>query len=274
MRLLHTADWHLGRPFHGASLLDHQAAFLAGWPSSPPRSGSTPCSSPATSTTGRCRRPRRWRWPATAFAQLAADGRQVVVIPGNHDSAQRLAFGAPLLARAGLHLLHRPVALRRARASRPAAIYGIPYLEPELAGPRLGCTERGHSAVLARGDGSGAGGPCDAPGTGARASCSPTRSSPAPPPRPASGSSRSAARRRSRPARSPAPTTSRSATCTDRRPPSPDGTPGSPLAFSFSEAADVKSVTIVELDGPGTVRTRTVPCPVPRGLTRIRGHAR
>jgi len=26
MRLLHTADWHLGRSFHGASLLDAQHA--------------------------------------------------------------------------------------------------------------------------------------------------------------------------------------------------------------------------------------------------------
>ena len=29
MRLLHTSDWHLGRSFHGASLLEEQAAALA-----------------------------------------------------------------------------------------------------------------------------------------------------------------------------------------------------------------------------------------------------
>lgn len=29
MRVLHTSDWHLGRSFHGASLLDEQAAALA-----------------------------------------------------------------------------------------------------------------------------------------------------------------------------------------------------------------------------------------------------
>ena len=28
MRLLHTADWHLGRPFHGESLLDAQAGMI------------------------------------------------------------------------------------------------------------------------------------------------------------------------------------------------------------------------------------------------------
>ena len=28
MRLLHTSDWHLGRLFHGASLLDEQAAAM------------------------------------------------------------------------------------------------------------------------------------------------------------------------------------------------------------------------------------------------------
>lgn len=29
MRLLHTSDWHLGRSFHGVSLLDEQAAAIA-----------------------------------------------------------------------------------------------------------------------------------------------------------------------------------------------------------------------------------------------------
>ena len=29
MRFLHTSDWHLGRSFHGASLLEEQAAALA-----------------------------------------------------------------------------------------------------------------------------------------------------------------------------------------------------------------------------------------------------
>ena len=29
MRLLHTSDWHLGRNFHGSSLLEEQAAALA-----------------------------------------------------------------------------------------------------------------------------------------------------------------------------------------------------------------------------------------------------
>lgn len=29
MRLLHTSDWHLGRNFHGASLLQEQEAALA-----------------------------------------------------------------------------------------------------------------------------------------------------------------------------------------------------------------------------------------------------
>jgi len=28
MRLLHTSDWHLGRSFHGESLLEEQAAAL------------------------------------------------------------------------------------------------------------------------------------------------------------------------------------------------------------------------------------------------------
>ena len=41
MRLLHTSDWHLGRSFHGASLLQEQAAALS-------RMGGLDMSKPAT----------------------------------------------------------------------------------------------------------------------------------------------------------------------------------------------------------------------------------
>lgn len=106
MRILHTSDWHLGRIFHGVYLTDDQAHVLE------------------------------------QFIQLVADSRPdvilvtgdiydrsvppteaiklldevltrilldykvpVILIAGNHDSPDRLGFGAGLLARQGLHLI-------------------------------------------------------------------------------------------------------------------------------------------------------------------------
>jgi exonuclease SbcD len=46
---------------------------------------------------------------------------------------------------------------------------------------------------------------------------------------------------------------------------------GSPLAFSFSERDQRKSVTVVDIDAAGTVGTELVPAPVPRPLREVRG---
>jgi exonuclease SbcD len=46
---------------------------------------------------------------------------------------------------------------------------------------------------------------------------------------------------------------------------------GSPLAFSFSEADQVKGSWLVTLDGEGLAEVQNVPAPVPRPLARLRG---
>src|SRR5262249_49900835 len=46
---------------------------------------------------------------------------------------------------------------------------------------------------------------------------------------------------------------------------------GSPLAFSFSEWRQAKSVTLVEIDGAGLVTTTKLAAPVPRRLREVRG---
>ncbi len=46
---------------------------------------------------------------------------------------------------------------------------------------------------------------------------------------------------------------------------------GSPLAYSFSEAAHRKSTWLVDLDAAGSVRAERLDCPVPRPLARVRG---
>jgi DNA repair protein SbcD/Mre11 len=105
MRILHTADWHLGRILGQHSLLDDQAYILRQFVdlavearpdaiiiagdlydrSVPPADAVTLLDDTLHELTDRCAAP-------------------VIAISGNHDSQQRLDFGARLLRHRGLHL--------------------------------------------------------------------------------------------------------------------------------------------------------------------------
>src|SRR3954452_5167141 len=88
------------------------------------------------------------------LARLASTGATVVLSSGNHDSPRRLGFAARLLERSRVHVRTDP-----ARCGEPVlledrwghvAVYPLPYLEPALAGPMLGCPPgSGHEKVLA-----------------------------------------------------------------------------------------------------------------------------
>jgi exonuclease SbcD len=90
---------------------------------------------------------------ARILAAIRAAGAQLVVIPGNHDSAPRVGAFGEFAAAGGLHLrtrvpeLDHPVLLGDEHG--PVAFYGIPYLEPEPARHALGTPEaKGHRGVL------------------------------------------------------------------------------------------------------------------------------
>ena len=137
MKFIHTSDWHIGRHFHNVSLLDDQrhvltqliayieqeevdALVIAGdiYDRSVP--------------------------PSTAVELLdevltkvcMEMNVPVILISGNHDSAERLRFGSQQLSKAGLHILGNlakitdPVIIPS--ASGDVAFYGIPYNDPEM----------------------------------------------------------------------------------------------------------------------------------------------
>jgi exonuclease SbcD len=153
MRLLHTSDWHLGRSLHGTDLLAEQEAVLARLAEVVAAESvdvvvvagdvydrAVP-SADATAVLDR------------GLQRLTAAGAAVVLIPGNHDSARRLGFGSRLFAASGVHLrtdparLDEPVLL--ADEHGEVAVYGLPYLEPEVARFELGLEGgRSHEAVL------------------------------------------------------------------------------------------------------------------------------
>jgi exonuclease SbcD len=132
MRVLHTADWHLGRTLEGRSRLAEQEAFLdqlneivreeaidlvliAGdiYDSVNP---------PAAAES----------LYYDALARLSEHGkRQVAVIAGNHDHPDRVAAATPLAARHGVSLVGMPqgdaVTVNVARTGERAVIAALPY---------------------------------------------------------------------------------------------------------------------------------------------------
>ena len=147
MRLLHTADWHLGRAFHGEDLLRHQAAWVD-WAVEVARASDVDGVLVAGDLYDRALPPvDAVRLADEALARLA-DVAPVVVISGNHDSPQRLRFGARLLSGAGLHLRTDPLDVAAPVPLGDGVVFAIPYLEPDVVRPLLSVEGRGHTAVL------------------------------------------------------------------------------------------------------------------------------
>ncbi|WP_263251072.1 exonuclease SbcCD subunit D [Saccharopolyspora rosea] len=162
MRVLHTSDWHVGRTFHGRDLLGDQEAVLSGLADlvAEERVDVVVLAGdlydravPSGEAVEMCMR---------VLSRIREAGAQLVVTPGNHDSAARVGAFAEFAAAGGLHLrtriarLHEPVLLPDEHGQ--VAFYGIPYLEPDPARHALRAradvpgagevAERGHTAVL------------------------------------------------------------------------------------------------------------------------------
>ncbi len=140
MKLLHTSDWHLGRFFHNVSLLDDQRIVLA-------QITAYAVEHKVDSVLIAGDIFDRAIPPAPAIALLDETLHEltqvhdipVILISGNHDSAERLAFGARQLANQNLHIMHSLEDSHQAimltaegeKGQETAAIYGIPYHTPE-----------------------------------------------------------------------------------------------------------------------------------------------
>ena len=280
MRLLHTSDWHLGRTLHRADLGAAQAAFLDHLVETV-RAERVDAVLVAGDVYDRA-------VPSVEAVALYDDalfrlrdaGARVVVTSGNHDSASRLGVGARLVDAAGVHVRTRPqdcgTPVLLGDEHGEVAVYGLPYLEPDavrtlLPADPAGSAEvpRGHAGVLGR----------------------------------AMACVRADLARR--PARSVvlahAWVTGGEVSDSERdirvggvgdvgaglfdgvdytalghlhgaqelRPGLRYS--GSPLAYSFSEAAHVKGSWLVELDARGLARVERVPAPVTRRLSSLTG---
>jgi len=153
MRILHTSDWHLGRTFHGCDLGAEQESVLSHLADLVREhrvdvvavSGDVyDRALPNADTVRRFDR---------VLGRIRAANAQLVLISGNHDSAARLGVLAGFARAGGLHLhtdvetCAEPTVLADEHGA--VAFYGLPYLEPDTArvplGAPAGC---GHAGVL------------------------------------------------------------------------------------------------------------------------------
>jgi exonuclease SbcD len=155
VRLLHTADWHLGRSFHGAPLLQHQLAAVDAMVEVVRREGVELVVLAGDIYDRQLPAGEAVQALSYALCELRGAGARIVGISGNHDSSVRIGFAEPVLAAGGVRLrglldsLDVPELLEPADGGPPVAVYPIPYLEPEVARHRLGLPEaRGHDALL------------------------------------------------------------------------------------------------------------------------------
>jgi exonuclease SbcD len=144
MRVLHTSDWHLGRTFHGASLLDEQAEAIDRIVALA-QEHAVELVVVAGDLFDRAIPPA----PAVALLddaleRLHATGARVVAISGNHDSDVRVGVHDRLLNRAGVAVrgqvsrVDEPITIADpADGGPPVAVYLVPYLEPAMAAHAL-----------------------------------------------------------------------------------------------------------------------------------------
>ena len=274
MRILHTADWHLGRTLNGASFLEDQAHLLRGQFLDILRDSRPDVLLIAGDVFDRAVPPiEAIELLDEILRKAILDlGIPVVLIPGNHDATERLSFAATLLRGAGLHIadsaLGRPIPMR----DRHGEVWILPsgYASPLLlarlfVGEPIAdhdagfghvcrhlmqqCPARARMVMVAHAFVAG-GEECESErmlAVGGAKAVSPSRFE---------GFHYVALGHLHRPQDLAAGRIRYS---------------GSPLAYSFSESGQAKSVTLVELDAAGAVTMEQIALAPKRALRRLSG---
>ncbi len=153
MRFLHTSDWHIGRQFHHVSLLEDQRHVLFQMIDMIRQKAVD-----AVLVSGDI---YDRSVPSSEAVQLLDEVLHqisqilkvpVIIIAGNHDGAERLAFGARQLQQAGVYIFGpltadlTPVILNDAAGA--VAIYAIPYADPATVRQVLNIDVHSHDAAM------------------------------------------------------------------------------------------------------------------------------
>lgn len=142
MRVLHTADWHFGRTLEGRSRLEEQEAFAEEL-AAIVRDESVDLVLLAGDAYDSVNPPAAAEKLFYDCLSRLADGgkRHVAVIAGNHDNPERLAAAAPLAGRQGITLVGLPVSavaeIDVRRTGERAVLFNLPYPSESRLGELL-----------------------------------------------------------------------------------------------------------------------------------------
>ena len=153
LRFLHTADWHLGRLFHARSLLEDQAHILGQFVELVKAERPDAVLIAGDVYDRAVPPPEAVALLDDVLGRIVVDaGVPVVMIAGNHDSAQRLEFGARLMRAQGLHVAGRTLAEAASVTLQDAhgevRVYALPYAEPAVVRDAMGADLPSHEAAL------------------------------------------------------------------------------------------------------------------------------
>lgn len=156
MRLIHTADWHLGRLFHNRRLTADQAHVL-GQVIDLARDVRPAAVIIAGDLYDRAVPPiEAVSLLDDVFTRLVDDlGVPVIAIAGNHDSSARVGFAGRLLHKRGLYMVGElpqavsPIILRDEHG--PVRITALPYADPAAARDEYGTDIHDQQGVIAAG---------------------------------------------------------------------------------------------------------------------------
>ena len=155
MKFLHTADWHLGRYFHGASLLEDQAHVLDQFVALAVSEKVDAVVIAGDVYDRPCRRPMPLSLLDDVLSRLVVGaGIPVILIAGNHDSAERIGFGGRIFERQGLilrgplgRISRRSSCATRTAGRHPSLALRRAGLRPRAAGRRERATD--HQSAMA-----------------------------------------------------------------------------------------------------------------------------
>ena len=153
MRILHTSDWHLGRQFHNVSLLEDQR-YVLNQIIDIVKQKNVDVVLVAGDIFDRTVPPAN----AVALLDKVIDCIShelevpLILISGNHDSAQRLSFGARQLAKSSVHIVGQlsqepsPIVINDEYGE--VWFYGIPYADPATVRDVLAVDVHSHEAAM------------------------------------------------------------------------------------------------------------------------------
>jgi exonuclease SbcD len=275
MRFVHTSDWHLGRGLYGFNLIDDQEHILEQIVAITADARADALVVAGDIYDRAVPPPDAVRLLDETLARVALELRvRVVLIAGNHDAPERLAFGSRLIASSGVHMVGRltadPVRVSFDDEHGSVDLIALPYTEPPnvrevMANAQLLDHDSAFAARIER----------------ARATLDPARRSVLVAHVFASGGTASESER---------PLTVGGTGAVElrnfegfhyvalghlHRPQSVGRAEhrysGSPLKYSLSEIDHAKSVSVVELDVRGECRVELAPLSPRRDLRRVEG---